>query len=256
MRKLLKITTTFALALVLTAGMAFAQNEGEIDQEGDKNTARVWQSGNITKDNPDFNQADVRQEGISNKTLLRQGSFGVDGHDTDIDQVGNNNLADVTASGGSNGLQGNDNELDIVQRGNQNNFQTSKLQSFQSDYDVEQVGNKNYAEIETRFGAGGTIGQGTFSVIQKFGNNNSGVITATSGGNNHFLQIKQKFGDSNEATITHELPQGASGVDGIVGKVTQFGGNNEAHVDLLAEPSDRGVITQDGNDNYATIEHN
>jgi hypothetical protein len=249
MRHLLKITTTFALAILFMAGTAFAQsnNDAQIDQTGDENSANVDQGGNSV--------ADLRQEGNLNEIDLAQEGFGVAGQDTEIDQVGNRNEADVTSSSG-NGLQGNGNELDIVQRGNLNTFETPTMQGYINDYDVEQVGNKNYASIETRFGAGSQVGESTINIIQKFGNSNSGTISATSGGNNHALEIKQKFGDFNEASITHQLPQGASGVDGLVGRVTQFGNSNEATIDLFAETSDRAVITQDGNGNYATVDHN
>jgi len=248
MRQLLKNTFTLALALVFTAGMAFGQsnNNAQIDQTGDENSANIDQGGNSV--------ADLRQEGVLNQIDLAQEGFGLAGQDTEIDQIGNRNEADVTSSSG-NGLQGNGNELDIVQRGNLNTFETPTMQGYKNDYDVNQVGNKNYAKIETRFGAGGQVGESTISIIQKFGNNNAGNITATYGGNNHALEIKQKFGDSNVASITHELPQGASGVDGLVGRVTQLGSKNKATIDLFAETSDRAVVTQDGFDNYATVTH-
>jgi hypothetical protein len=250
MRYFAKITTTFALVLVFSAGMAFGQsnNNAEIDQTGDDNSAEVEQGGNSV--------ADLRHAGDLNDINLAQEGFGLAGQDTKIDQVGNRNEVDVTSSSG-NGLQGNGNELDILQRGNQNTFETPTMQGFNNDYDVEQVGNKNYANIETRYGAGGQVGESTINIIQKFGNRNSGTISATSGGNNHVLEIKQKFGSSNVASITHQLPtEEESGVDGIVGRVTQFGNNNFASVDLFSKTSDRAVITQNGNSNYATVEHN
>jgi hypothetical protein len=46
MRQLLRITATFALALVFTAGMAFGQdNTANVDQEGNENAAEIEHLG-------------------------------------------------------------------------------------------------------------------------------------------------------------------------------------------------------------------
>lgn len=78
MRQLLKITTTFTLTLVLTAGMAFtpgafAQENADIDQNGNDGVVEVTQER--ANDEP-LDEAVVQQGGNQNLTEIDQASQG------------------------------------------------------------------------------------------------------------------------------------------------------------------------------------
>ena len=107
MRQLLKITTTFALALVFTAGMAFGQSPG------------------------DDNEAEVNQDGNSEAVVNQNATVSDASNDAFVDQAGNGNVAKITQTdnGGSQNLGTSGNEVDLRQTQNSNGSSQAWLMS-------------------------------------------------------------------------------------------------------------------------------
>ena len=255
MRQLLKITTTFALALVFSAGMAFGQ-DADITQRSSQNDATVEQS-----DGDDV--ADVLQNGIDNEATASQGG----GSYIDQVQVGNNNEAFGSHSGDTYLIQeqrGNQNEayawaesdatVTQEQLGSENLArvgqsggkygpttinQSSDVRQFQS-------GDRNLAEIEVRQGNGrnNSFGQ------RQSGNSNTAKILDVGSGNT-VTQIQ--VGNNNESVV------GARNADPQLGGADVFteqrGHRNSAIVGGGVGSYD-ATIQQFGNDNTATVTQN
>ncbi|MCS3754403.1 hypothetical protein GGP79_002367 [Salinibacter ruber] len=117
MRQLLRITATFALALVFSAGMAFGQQDGEPQEDpGDFNNFTFIEQAS------DGNVANVEQQGADNTVLLpgQGGEFGSSTFraEAEIEQVGDENYVGVNQGGNS---KVGESFLDVYMEGN-NNF--------------------------------------------------------------------------------------------------------------------------------------
>jgi hypothetical protein len=151
MRQLLRITATFALALVFSAGMAFGQspdNETQVDQEGNDNTADVEQVGQnqraFVDQNGPGNSADadeghrafITQKGIQDGIDGKNNTAVVDqrfesnfAHSTTINQFGAGNQAGANQGGN---FAGNTVEIEQTGENNYSAIQQSSAVTFKS----------------------------------------------------------------------------------------------------------------------------
>jgi hypothetical protein len=280
MRQLLKITATFALALVFSAGMAFGQsNTSTIDQTGEDHSADVIQNGG--NNTVDLEQADtdlsdgvtnnmeanVRQKFSGNEAYIDQkGEAGLIGPgkstaDADVDQVGNNNFLDLEQ-----GPFFGKHSADIDQLGNNN---TVRLRSSNGggEANVYFEGNQNKL---VRSNSSGQILSGE-KVVQKNGSGRTQFIDVTVDGNANKIGADQQNGNgTDELTIDivgseNFVPtyQGAKsgdiditvadGYDNFL-KAIQTGNNSTATIDLNGmSDGNQAVINQSSAGNTATI---
>ncbi len=236
MRQFLKITTTFALALVFTAGMAFGQDsDATLDQLGDDNNATIQQNGGDGE-----MQATALQDGDQNALDLTQSDFGEADHAADIRQVGFSNDADLQSQGGVGA-----NFLDVDQVGNNN--ETTVAHFSGSHYNkVLQNGNRNDAEIAHRSSFDNSV-----TLVQR-GDDNSVLATddgqGANGAEKSTFEARQ-IGDQNEGTLTHT---GGN----LEAYLTQDGFSNEASItqNTGTEVFDNYAdVVQRGNNNMSTV---
>ncbi|WP_263831162.1 hypothetical protein [Salinibacter sp.] len=280
MRQLLRITATFALALVFSAGMAFGQsNTSTVDQTGEDHSADVIQNGG--NNTVDLEQADtdlsdgvtnnmeanVRQKFSGNEAYIDQkGEAGLIGPgkstaDADVDQVGNNNFLDLEQ-----GPFFGKHSADIDQLGNNN---TVRLRSSNGggEANVYFEGNQNKL---VRSNSSGQILSGE-KVVQKNGSGRTQFIDVTVDGNANKIGADQQNGNgTDELTIDivgseNFVPtyQGAKsgdiditvadGYDNFL-KAIQTGNNSTATIDLNGmSDGNQAVINQSSAGNTATI---
>jgi len=286
MRQLLKFTTSFALALVLTAGMAFGQdNDATVTQDGDQNTAEIDQTntGGAT------NVATATQDGTGNDvTMLQQ--YGYD-NNADVDQVGTENtVSDIGKQGGQTDATVGPSYggvLDFDQYGTQNYIFDFDQAGWNNKATVQQgqegaAASNNYVDIEVQYSSADETAPSNLIQIKQFGDNNmvgqrdgkSGVYQK--GANS--LDITQN-GDGNlvgQSAIGSALgfdvngakfnPDGAGVAQFGTGNtmdITQSGGDvvrqafQEGHTNTLTVDQNTGVNSaaayQRGSSNTATI---
>ena len=197
-RNLLTAFFITALALVLTAGMAFSQNLADIDQVGNNHYADIAQTGL-------YNTATVVQD---------HGSGGIAG----IEQVGDNNQADIEQTGAA-----GDHEASITQIGNDNKaFQDQRFWGSGSGYlSIEQYGNNNEAYQDRQH-----MNKNADGLIYQEGDDNyafQNQRTSFSGGGTAFASISQT-GDDNWAS------QSQTGLGDFTSTIVQSGNHNTANV--------------------------
>jgi hypothetical protein len=209
MRKLLKITFTFALTLVFTAGTAFGQTEGvnaevDLDQEGGGNEALIDQTVN--------DYADVDQTNGAFADIFQ--GYGTSDRDArtpnrvDLDQTGDNAEAYINQSVG-------DAAVDLKQKGDA------------------------FADIDqTEGGAVTGIGANDNTANQ---NANGGFVEADIDVNSPFTTVEfEQYGSGNDIDLTH------TGFNEEVtirqGKEGAMSGQNEA--DILS--SGETIVKQTG----------
>ena len=199
MRQLLKITATFALALVFSAGMAFGQsNDATVTQEGDNHLADIEQIGGdntadvLQKNFGASHEANVYQDGDDNTAnVLSQGGVGT--NEVDVDQVGDENAATVDQYWGSN-------TGTVDQNGTSNRAFVGHRGAFSSYAEIMQKnGGNNNAEIYSSSDASNPIEDSAARILQD-GSSNQGVIRQSSG-SLHSAAIEQ-LGSGNTAQIT------------------------------------------------------
>lgn len=281
MKKLLTLST----ALLFTAGAAFAQsNDASVNQGGDDNDATIEQigSGNSAElsqgfeNNGDFqgqNNAvgEILQDGDDNSASMNQRAWGNDGNEHYIDQLGDDNVANVDIyNGGNFGL--------LVQEGSENNARMLQSGSEHESY-IIQTGDENYARSSSTAGSGNitAIVQGIPSVFAGMGGLlqlNLGLPLSSSDGNAATLRVK---GSDNIAGILQigllnnagSNPQGSGDLgisiegDGNTAGIAQLGSENSANISILGGinmaligqvgSSNTGSIMQDGSGNSAVI---
>ncbi len=229
MRQLLRITVTFALALVFSAGMAFGQsNETTVDQVGDDHDANVTQQGGN-------NDADVTQLNNANQKF-------VEGLARDV-LGGGTILNEFTPSGnGENFLRllqdGADNEADVQQAGELNEIFLD--QSGGAFAEVDQGGTGNLLD---GFAGDAIQRMGSELNLSQDGNNNTLLLNQEGGINEaNLLQVGNGFGViSDGATAYIDQDGGGNVLEGIDETkalqsgnfeldLTQTGSNNEAYI--------------------------
>ena len=240
MRQLLKITATFTLALIFTAGIAFGQsNETDITQLTDKNDATVQQDG-------EENVADILQKGANKNTAtIRQSSDpSADGViESTIRQVGFNNFAMTNAS------RKNDRSSTTSQKqfGNRNRAFINQDEGTSPDGNEGitltqyQDGNRNLARMS---------GGDSYNAEQRqIGHRN---VATTSGNGKNADVFQRQVGDDNVAR--QEGNMSFAGSDQI-----QLGDDNRSLLYGIGhEPnSNESYLTrQDGSDNLARLDAN
>ncbi|WP_103027965.1 curlin repeat-containing protein [Salinibacter altiplanensis] len=227
MRQLLKITTTFTLALVFTAGMAFGQvnNEAYVDQSSDDGQATVTQTGasNFTDVEQDVkSKAAITQAGDNNDVLdLNQtNSGGADGFNNTalVDQVGDGNVLGGATSFGS---------TDDIARQRSTFFASTSL-------DLDQIGDFHRTNLFQQ-------GETTAEIEQR----NSGDKTADQG--NTATVIQQDGGD----TYLDLLQAGLRNES----KVVQGGGSNSAEIYVTGNGNEADAEQEGGlNELYLNME--
>jgi hypothetical protein len=166
MRQLLRITATFALALVFTAGMAFGQSPSQLDQ-ADRDAANNFSY--IEQVQGDGHTATVEQAGTGNEAILVQSPFlgNLRGPNNDyqitgtIKQTGEGNFTWLAQGGNDTGnptasvqIQGNNNSVGNGEGGR-------ARQEGNSELNVRMLGNQNELDVGS---AGGPGGEQTASV--------------------------------------------------------------------------------------------
>jgi len=228
MRKLLRTTFTFALALVFTAGLAFGQqNQSSIAQTGNSSTATVSQSGQ------------------GNYSQLKQSDDFIGGHTATVQQVGSNNYSNIqTQNGGGTAevyMEGDGNTLEdwsTRQRGglgaNQKNSRTF--------FDLDINGDQNTVGMTQEFGDG-TVdidGSGNEVGLRQLANANYQV------GDFHTAFIK--VGGNDNIVDVNQARDGGGSVGGTGGK------GNGATVEILRGDLNELDVQQGGSRNKQTIE--
>jgi hypothetical protein len=259
MRYFAKITTTFALALVFTAGMAFGQsNTSTVDQTGDDHSADVVQNGgNNTVDleqaDTDLSdgvtnnmEADVRQKFDGNEAYIDQkGSEGLIGPgkstaDAEVDQVGNNNFLDLDQ-----GPFFGNHSADIDQLGN-NNTVRLRTSNGGGEANIYLDGNQNKL---VRSNSSGQILSGE-QVVQKNGSGRTQFIDVTVDGNANKIGADQQNGDGRD-----ELTIDIVGSDNFV---PTYQGAKNGDIDITVADGNNNFLKaiQTGNNSTATIDLN
>ncbi|NBC26346.1 MAG: hypothetical protein GVY08_05770, partial [Bacteroidetes bacterium] len=131
-------------------------NDGDIQQNGSNNEARVWQGHNGTGEN---NIADVDQTGLENIAKVYQGHNGViaEFNDSAIEQIGSMNEATIRIKDETSGstssrnvgriLQNGDlNLADLMQAGDDHEAWISQA-DFENTAKVNQTGDLHYAMV-------------------------------------------------------------------------------------------------------------
>jgi len=259
MRYFAKITTTFALALVFSAGMAFGQsNTSTVDQTGDDHSADVVQNGgNNTVDleqaDTDLSdgvtnnmEADVRQKFDGNEAYIDQkGSEGLIGPgkstaDAEVDQVGNNNFLDLDQ-----GPFFGNHSADIDQLGN-NNTVRLRTSNGGGEANIYLDGNQNKL---VRSNSSGQILSGE-QVVQKNGSGRTQFIDVTVDGNANKIGADQQNGDGRD-----ELTIDIVGSDNFV---PTYQGAKNGDIDITVADGNNNFLKaiQTGNNSTATIDLN
>jgi hypothetical protein len=214
----MKKTSTLFIAMMLSAGMAFAQSNDAISySEGDDNTVSITQAGmsneSIVNQRGDNNEGITSQTGdgnfaevLQNQYLLATNSYG------SIVQVGDNNIAFTE-------MRRDDNSGDITQTGNDNWAQTTAYGGGNEGV-INQIGDDNIADIQQGFDNEGSIYQS--------GSNNDGEVLQSgtvgnkgsqwvAGSGNTVEQVQtsdansqrvELTGDDNTYTVTQEVGSG------------------------------------------------
>jgi len=292
MQRILKTTFLFAIALVFTAGMAFAQNnEAYIDQQDNNNTATVSQDGasndaavgqgllegwGFTQglgsvfpypqlDEPsayaEDNEATITQVGTRNAAVLNQGvgndansSSSADNNTGTISQDGNRNVA--APGQGTYGGEAVDNVLDINQVGDENFAVAS--QAIQSAYakdnnsDIDQYGDGNIANTYQGFGTNGDA-RSNFAKSYQDGDDNESYITQGGGPSGLGLTAAPSgYSANNQARIFQG--DGGFAADNYA-EISQLGTFHTARVEQLGT-NHQADVDQAGSTNDATITQN
>jgi hypothetical protein len=237
MRQLLKITTTFALALVFSVGMAFGQShdatvdqigddsEADIEQLGSDNEATVFQSeelGVFGQVSGDANHlADILQDGSNNAADVDQRA-----EDTEalIEQTGSGNVLEADDYGPGSvtqGQVGEDNSIDALQDGD-NNVGRINQAGRDFDADLTQDGDNNEANLNMVGAA--DLGSATDINNADFAENFEAFVTQNGDGN--FADVQQLAFDLasvNQATVDQ------TGDDNYV-ELSQGDGTNTATI--------------------------
>lgn len=207
-------------------------------QEGDLNNV-------IVNFGPSGNTADVDQIGDRNNALVNFESGSK--NEANVDQFGDDNLADILQSGDDNKasqwVAGNENVVNQSQFGS-GNHQRTELTGSGNVYSTNQDGNGNSAYVNSRGTGPGLNGSfaynSTFDATQG-GNNN--LISGSMGGSDNSLLIGQ-YGNNNQIA-------GGQGLWDAAG-FTIEGNANSASI-MQGSDGNSATLSMIGNGNMATI---
>jgi len=230
MRYFAKITTTFALALVFSAGMAFGQSNSSttIDQDDDNNTANVTQPG-------DNNRTFVKQSGDATNTAIITQTLAKDNNTVRLNQKGGA-YADINVRGGNATVRGYDdsrvNQTNSGAGANVLTLRGNKGAGSNSLYGLDQLSGGNTIDIDIT----GGVANETIKVLQK----SAGNTTRIDFQDQPFVDVQQKGNGGHTALIDTDMDAGGGVKNQVVVEQTgqndltmvdQFGNNNVAKVD-------------------------
>lgn len=192
----MKKLTTLLFAFVLTASMAFAQDDNTASSttNGSHNTVNIDQDGSE-------NVAEVMQSGNSNDVMINQGTL-------DDNILSNNDEAYVTQTGDGNDVDlasrdGYESSASVIYNVNQQgDYNSVNARAFNApaEGDIDQAGSHNDVNLtqHTSENMSATISQtGTFNSVnaeQVSGADNS-VLQATIAGSHNDVDVTQTNGD-------------------------------------------------------------
>lgn len=217
MRTLLKITTSFALALVLTVGMAFGQNnEADVGASGNNNTFDISQvgtnnSGSIGQTGGNYNALDLRQVGTENSARVE--TWG-DKNEVDTRQDGSDNALYMNFRGTGPGPNGQASSVDLndffVRQDGSGNRLGGGINGDRNVGDIYQIGDDNEllgmqgGSPADRYDAAGVMvdGNGNDLFARQRGQSHMGALDIT--GNNNTVTLRQRgfSGTGNSAVIS------------------------------------------------------
>ena len=254
----MKNIMTLLLAILFSAGMAFAQNghQATIDQTGDGNDASAAQTGN-------GNEAEIEQVGDINDGFITQdgtsheGTILQIGEDNEVNavQMGSGNVADI--------LQGldpdrtaNNNVYTLTQDGVDNYALFDVAIGDRNVGTVVQNGSDNFAAVIQGYGRVGNpddeVNDNTASISQWTSDNDARIFQF--GGDHNEAYITQNGGNDNNAQVSQGYlweVHGLVPVDGYYNeaRMNQDGASNNATVMQLGE-NNIFELNQFGNENY------
>jgi hypothetical protein len=262
MRQLLRITATFALALVFTAGMAFGQtnNKATVDQNSSGSQATITQTG---KDNLVTGKGAKASSGVvqTNKSKAVVNQVGDDNQVSGLYQGGNPAIFNELSSGFNN-------VAEIDQKGDDNFFGNAKnsltLQGSRSigpaELDLDQIGDRHSTELNQRGrtdadieqrnkGSGIPVGSGNTATVKQSDFSGNGTGT-----NLELLQVGLRN--------TSDITQGGRGPftpTNNDAKIFVTGNGNEVDAEQLRSDNDLYLNMEDaagtaGFDNGNTVD--
>lgn len=256
MTTILRTASITTLAFLLTAGVAIAQNESTITQDGSANEATVEQ---VFKGSHGMNVITVDQDGDGNK-VLEYGQRG-SGNDLDITQSGDNNVVREFPEQGEKqvGAYSYNGLTTIEQTGNENEVWDADQQGFNNTSTIDQRTDGNFVDVEAQITTDGDRPGNEITITQKGGDANSvGVSTAGSKGDSGLLQD----GSDNAATLTQNGSDNRIGTGAVstapnapsdLGFRGKEGGPASQQSFVQAGTDNSANITQDGSMN--TVEY-
>jgi hypothetical protein len=236
--------------------MAFAQNDADVEQDGDDNEAtvqQVYQSGWTSG----INQADVVQDGNGNKVKrLRQ----VGASNTfSVTQDGDNNVVQSHPEQGVGNFASWNGSINITQNNDGNEVWDADQAGYGNSLTITQDGNDK-ANVEAQVSYGETEATNSITITQMSGANTVGISThpgsgAYQEGYNNTMDITQSGGasagtvDKMVSEVNSTFFRGsAEGGQGLI----QAGGNNTMTIDQDGA-STVEFILQDGYTNTASV---
>jgi hypothetical protein len=212
----MKKLTTLLVAMLFTAGMAFAQsNDATIDQVGDDHESTITQVGSLNgayveqtadagREGADVGTATIEQTGSENSVNLRQRAFYGDA-EADIVQLGDRNRVEGAAPGNdflqNHGL----NIIDVYMDGDDNVLYSlrSESQKNTNELYLDILGNDNSVGMEQETGYGDISIDGNLNTVtlSQLGNNsayNTAMVDIL--GNENGVSVTQTM-DSNTAAV-------------------------------------------------------
>jgi len=212
----MKKLTTLLVAMLFTAGMAFAQsNDATIDQVGDDHDATITQAGSLNgayveqtadvgREGDDVGTATIEQTGSENSVNLRQRAFFGDA-EANIVQLGDRNRVEGTAPGNdflqNHGL----NIIDVYMEGDDNVLYSlrSESQKNANELYLNILGSDNSVGMEQETGFGDVSIDGDLNTVtlSQLGNNNAyNTAMVDILGNENGVSVTQTM-DSNSAAV-------------------------------------------------------
>jgi len=237
MRKLLKITTTFAFALFLTAGMAFGQNNSsDVEQRGSQLGATVNQTGNDLKGNIYQGQLNGGNFGFAAKKSDAAISQEGGGATANIYQGVNDALvAKSEARIIQNGTAASSNlNATIVQGGNSKPGNSTKAEA-NSFAKIDQTGVNHTARVNQAVDEASVAQKSEARVTQlggKSGSSNMNTAKVNQARGGGFTENVEATVYQNGYALTGKILQGVGGSSATMSSasIVQHGDNNSARV--------------------------
>jgi len=253
-REIMEKFTILFVAMLLTSGIAFAQNSATSTTTGNDNEAiidQLFQSGASS----DINQATTVQMGNDNK-ILAPNQVGA-GNVLVIEQIGSENIID-RGEQGFNGWPSFDGSIIIMQNGDGNGIWDSDQAGSNNALTINQDGD-DFANVDAQISSEGgsgnkiTIDQlGGSNFVGEYSHNGAGAYQE---GDGNEMDIDQAGGA--QAGVTDYLVSGATekffrgSIENGQGLI-QFGNNNM----LTISQNGASTVTfmvQEGSSNIATV---